>query len=122
MARHYAIIKQEDKWSKHGGSVTEITMVGLDNRKPYTTWVDPMNMNNKYWQHILRSPQHGFILKGLKVKRMVDRDDVINADSKPIIAWEHEDIDDMLATIMDEWRRQDGLNKPPSFDDFFQGE
>lgn len=122
MARHYAIIKQEDKWSKHGGKVTEITLVGLDDRKPYTTWIDPMNMNNRYWQHILRSPEHGFILKGLKVKRMVDRDDVINADSKPVIAWEHEDIDEMLDTIMDEWRRQDGVNKPPAFSDFFQGE
>jgi hypothetical protein len=120
MARHYAIIKQEQKRSRHGGEVTEVTMVGLDDRLPYTTWIDPLNMNNKYWSHILRSPEHGFILTGLKKKKMQDRDDVINADSKPIIAWEHASQDEMIAVIMDEWRRQDSA-KRPSFEDFFKG-
>jgi hypothetical protein len=121
MAKHYAVIKQEQKWSKHGGHVTEITMVGLDDRLPYTTWIDPMNMNNKYWQHILRTPEHGFILSGLKKKKMKDRDDVINADSKPVIAWEHTSQDEMIDIIMDEWRRQDSI-KRPSFEDFFRGD
>ncbi len=64
MARHYVIIKQQTKWSKHGGQVTEITLVGLDDRKLYTTWIDAMNMNAKYWSHITRSPDHGFIITG----------------------------------------------------------
>jgi len=59
MARHYVIIKQQTKWSKHGGQVTEITLVGLDDRKLYTTWIDAMNMNAKYWSHITRSPLDG---------------------------------------------------------------
>lgn len=122
MAKHYAVIKQDSKWSKHGGQVTEITLVGLHDRRCYTTWIDPLNMNSKYWTHITRTPEHGFILTGLKVKRMVDRDDVVNADSKPIIAWEHSNLDEMIDIVMDEWRRQDGINKPPSFNDFFQGE
>ena len=122
MAQHYAVIKQEKRWSKHGGHVTEITMVGLHDRLPYTTWIDPMNMNSKYWQHILRTPQHGFILTGLKRKKMQDRDDVVNADSKPIIAWEHASQDEMIEVIMEEWRRQDGVGQPPKFSDFFQGE
>jgi hypothetical protein len=122
MAQHYAVIKQEKKWSRHGGHVTEITMVGLNDRLPYTTWIDPMNMNSKYWQHITRTPEHGFILTGLKKKKVKDRDDVINADSKPIISWEHHSQDEMIEVIMDEWRRQDGLGQPPSFHDFFRGE
>lgn len=122
MAQHYAVIKQETKFSRHGGQVTEITMVGLSDRRPYTTWIDPMNMNSKYWTHITRTPQHGFILTDLKIKRMVDRDDVINADSKPRIAWEHDDIDQMIDIVMDEWRRQDGVNRSPSFNDFFNDE
>jgi hypothetical protein len=47
---------------------------------------------------------------------------VLNADSKPVIAWEHDNIDEMIEIVMDEWRRQDGKGKPPSFADFFQGE
>ena len=121
MARHYVIIKQQTKWSKHGGQVTEITLVGLDDRKLYTTWIDAMNMNAKYWSHITRSPDHGFIITGVKVKRMVDRDDVINADSKPIIAQEHPDIDETLDIVTEHWNTLDGRNKPPSFDDFFRG-
>ena len=122
MAQHYAVIKQEDKWSRHGGKVTEITMAGLKDRQCYTTWVDPLNMNSRYWSHITRTPQHGFILTGLKKKKVQGRDDVLNADSKPIIAWEHDNIDEMIEIVMDEWRRQDGVSKPPSFADFFQGE
>jgi hypothetical protein len=121
MARHYVIIKQECKWSKHGGQVTEISMVGLDDRKLYTTWIDPTNMNAKYWSHILRSPEHGFVITGVKTKRMVDRDDVINADSKPIIAQEHIDIDEMLNIIMEHWNHLDGRNRAPSFSDLFRG-
>ena len=122
MARHYVIIKQQTKWSKHGGQVTEVSMVGLDDRKLYTTWIDPTNVNAKYWSHITRSPQHGFIITGVKIKRMVDRDDVINADSKPVIAQEHTDIDKTLDIVMEHWNKLDGRNRPPSFDDFFQGE
>jgi hypothetical protein len=121
MARHYVVIKQENKWSRHGGNITEITMVGLDDRKEYTTWIDPTNMNSKYWSHVTRSPDHGFILTGLKTKRMVNRDDVINADSKPIIANEHCDINDMLDIVVEYWNKLDGRNRPPSFDDFFRG-
>jgi hypothetical protein len=79
-------------------------------------------MNSKYWTHITRSPNHGFIITGVKVKRMVDRDDVINADSKPIIAQEHPDVDEMLDIVMEHWNKLDGRNKPPSFDDFFRGD
>jgi hypothetical protein len=52
---------------------------------------------------------------------MVDRDDVINADSKPIIAQEHIDIDEMLNIIMEHWNHLDGRNRPPSFSDLFRG-
>ena len=122
MARHYAIIKQQDKWSRHGGRITEITMVGLDDRLPYTTWIDPTNMNNKHWTHITSRPEHGFIVTGLKKKRVKDRDDVINADGRPVIAWEHTSQDDLLDTVMSHWQQQDAKNKPPSFGDFFAGD
>lgn len=122
MAQHYAVIQQVSKWSRHGGQVTEITMVGLKDRLPYTTWVDPMNVNAAHWAHITRTPQHGFILTDVRLKRMKGRVDVINADSVPRIAWEHHSCDEMIDTVMAQWRRQDGTALPPQFDDLFRAD
>lgn len=116
--QHYAIVKQETKYSKYGGVITTITLVGLDDRCEYTTYIDPSNFNSKNWQHIVRHPEHGFILKGLKVKKNQTKN-IINADSDPVIAWEHENIDAVLDAIMDKWRQQDEARRPPSFGDFF---
>lgn len=118
MAQHYAIVKQETRYSKYGGVITTITLIGLDDRKEYTTYIDPDNFNSKNWHHIVRHPEHGFILKGLKVKKNTDKN-IINADSDPIIAWEHENIDDVVSAIMDKWQQQDEARRPPSFHDFF---
>lgn len=116
--QHYAIVKQETKYSKYGGVITTVTLVGLDDRKEYTTYIDPSNFNAKNWSHIVRHPEHGFILTGLRVKKNTDKA-IINADSDPVIAWEHTNIDDVLDAIMDKWSQQDLARRPPSFDDFF---
>ena len=118
MAQHYAIVKQETKYSKYGGVITTITLVGLDDRCEYTTYIDPSNFNSKNWQHILRHPEHGFILSGPRVKKN-QKKNIINADSDPVIAWEHTNVDDVLTAIMDKWHQQDEARRPPSFDDFF---
>jgi hypothetical protein len=118
MAQYYAVVKQETKYSKYGGVITNITLVGLDDRKEYTTYIDPSNFNSKNWQHILRHAEHGFILSGLKVKKN-QKKNIINADSDPIIAWEHDNIDDVVSAVMDKWQQQDTDRRPPSFDDFF---
>lgn len=117
--QNYAILSQKDVPSKHGGMVREIRLVGLDDRKEYITWIDSTNFNHKHWTHIISNPEHGFILKDLKIKKMDNRDDVINADSKPIIAWEHINIHEVTSAITDKWREQDSRRGRPSFDDLF---
>jgi hypothetical protein len=121
MAQHYAIVKQESTYSKYGGAITKITLVGLDDRREYTTYIDPSNFNSKHWDHITRHSQHGFILKGLKAKKNTDKN-IINADSDPIIAWEHTNIDEVISAVMEKWAEQDQATSKPSFDDFFDNE
>lgn len=117
--QNYAILSQQDVPSKHGGMVREIRLVGLVDRQEYITWIDTTNFNHKHWTHIVANPDHGFILKDLKLKKMDNRTDVINADSKPLIAWEHINILDVTAAIADKWREQDIKKGRPNFDDLF---
>jgi uncharacterized protein YbbC (DUF1343 family) len=122
MAKHYAIIQQKEKFSKYGGSVTEITLVGLSDRKEYVTWVDPTNFNSKNWAYIVNRPTHGFILTNLKQKRHSSRTDIINADSDFTIAWEHKDASEVIRAIMSKWAEEDEKSRGPNFDDFFSKE
>jgi hypothetical protein len=119
MTKLYAVLEQKEIKSKHGGWVTEITFVDILDREELTTFVDPGNRNYKNWQHIINNPNHGFVLKNLKRKGQPE-DKLINADSKPVINEEFEDIAEMISLIQELWRRQDRRNNPNRFWEMFE--
>jgi hypothetical protein len=118
MKQYYAVVKQEQSYSKYGGSITAITLIGLHDRQEYKTYIDPSNFNADHWGHIIRHPEHGFILGNLKTKRKLEKL-IINADSDPIIAWEHDNIDALVEAVIEKWRQEDQTKHLPKFDDFF---
>lgn len=118
MAKLYAVLQQEKRPSKYGGMIVKITLVGVLDRKEYITYVDPLNLNIKNWQHIINNPEHGFILTDLKLKR--GKDDLINADSEPVIDGQYVNMNDMLDLLQQVWDKQDAANNPSRFSDLFE--
>lgn len=118
MAKLYAVLSQEQRPSKYGGMVVKITMVDVLDRKECWTWVDPLNLNLRNWQHIINSPLDGFILTNLKFKR--GSTEVINADSEPVIDGQYPQIEEMLDQLQAIWTEQDRRNNPHRFSDLFQ--
>jgi len=118
MAKLYAVLAQEKRPSKYGGMIVKITMVGVLDRKEYHTYVDPLNLNVRNWHHIINNPNDGFILTDLKLKR--GSEDLINADSEPIIDGQYPQIGEMLDQLQAIWAEQDRRNNPHRFSDLFQ--
>lgn len=103
----YVILTQEDTISKiTGRACVKIILVGVTDRKEYTTYIDSTNHNVKNWYHITNNPTHGFILKGLRTKTHKGKD-LIDADSKPIICAEDESQSKVLDILKEVWREQD---------------
>jgi hypothetical protein len=117
MAKLYAVLAQEKRPSKYGGMIVKITMVGVLDRKEYHTYIDPLNLNIKNWAHIINNPDDGFILTDLRLKR--GSEDLINADSEPVIDGQYTDINVMLDLLQQIWAKQDKANNPHRFSDLF---
>ena len=114
--QHFVILEQNTRPSRYGGLITEIIMVGVKDRQEYKTYVDPLNINARNWQHITDHPAHGFIIRGLKYKDQEKR--ILNADSDPIIEWEHESLDVVSQELLAHWQEQDSRNN--KFNNLFE--
>ena len=114
----FIILKQTQIFSKYGGTVWRIDMVGVRDRADYVTYVDPRNSNYEGWAHIIRNREHGFVIRMLKEKK--DKDGLISADSRPIIEWQHDDKDVILKQLADLWQDQDADKDPTTFRDLFK--
>lgn len=110
ISQPYIIMKQSTKRSKHGGTYTKVDMVGVNDRQMYHTYIDPTNFNFKNWEHIVRNPENGFVIRGIKVKN--SKEYLVSADSKPIIEWEHDEPEVILSQLKEIWDSQD--KEPPS--------
>lgn len=117
IVQHYIVIDQKEKNSIYGGKYVEIQMIGAKDYEMYKTYIDYKNYNVDNWQYIINNPEHGFIIKGLKVKNEEKR--VLNADSKPIIEWEHEDKAVVLRELEDFIKEQQVRNAPNRFWNIF---
>lgn len=109
----YIVLSQDSIFSKYGGRVYRIKMVGVMDRQEYITYVDPKNENFDNWRHITRSPEHGFILNNLKEK--TNKAGVINADSRVIIEEEVTDPSVIMNELYEIWREQDEKNNAITF-------
>jgi hypothetical protein len=102
---YYAVIKQREFDSKYGGRATEIILVNIKTKTEYKTYIDKRNFNAVNWSHILRHPERGYILSGVKIK---DREKcIINADSDPVISFESSTQDAVFDELTSYWSEQD---------------
>jgi len=116
----YLIIKQEAATSKkYGTPMTKITLLGIKDRKEYITYVDTPHRNYKNWEHIIRNPEHGFIVRNIKTKIHKDKE-LVDADSKVIIEWEDINDQEMLKQISEVWAEEDLRAGTDKFSDLFK--
>lgn len=116
----YIVLKQEPRFSKvYGTPMTKITLIGVKDRLEYITYIDGPNRNHANWQHIIKNPEHGFVLRNLNVKANKDKN-LINADSEPIIEWEDDNNTAMMNQLYDIWTEEDRRNGSDKFGDLFE--
>ena len=118
MTQPYIVATQKTGLSKYGGTLITITLIGINDRQEYKTYIDPRNHNFVNWQHITQNPQNGFVIRSLKVKNK--EKNLISADSKPIIEWEHDDPEVIIAQLEEIWREQDLQKTATTFRDLFE--
>jgi hypothetical protein len=104
--QNYVIYSQKSSVSRHGGRITTINAIGVQDRKDYITYIDPTNFNSQNWQDIITKPNNAFIVHGLTVKNIQGKY-IINADSKPRIIAETSDPSTLLYELHELWREQD---------------
>lgn len=95
----FVVTIEKTSTQHHNGHIYTITLMNLAGETAIT-YVDPTFRNYKNWQHIIAGDRadRGFMLNNLNYKG----DGMIDADSKPVIAHEHQDKTDMLDIINDE--------------------
>ena len=120
MKQPYLVLEQFDRMSKYGNMITQVTLVGIKDRKEYVTYIDTNNANHNKWAHITIHTEHGFVLNNLRIKRSKDKDNIINADSDPLIECEMEDRDEMLKIIQEHWATEDRRNGRTGFWDIIK--
>jgi hypothetical protein len=117
--QNYIVLTQKSGLSQATGRpYVTITIVGTKDRREYVTYVDSSNHNQKNWFHIINNPQNGFILKNLRTKVIKDRL-LIDADSRPQIAAEHDSLEYLLQILMEVWAEQDSKAKT-NFKELFE--
>ena len=97
----------DERYSKHGGTIYQVSFKGIKTQKDYKTYIDPGNMNWKNWHTIIDvSQRKGVVLGNLKEKE----EGLVNADSDVKIhyAVTKEELADCLAEY---WKSQGQFGK-----------
>jgi hypothetical protein len=116
----YVVLKQESGRSRHlGTEYVKITMMGIKDRREYHTYVDTPNHNYKNWEHIIRNPNHGFVISNIKTKQHKGRE-LVDADSRPMIDWEDDDDTEIMRQIAEIWAEEDLKADSDKFRDLFE--
>jgi hypothetical protein len=103
MKQSYAVINQKTGISiKTGKLCTTITLIGLDDRCEYPTYIDKSMRNYEKWIHIINHPNNGYILDNLELITRKGKT-VIDADCDPIIVHETTDADQLYISIKKMW-------------------
>lgn len=116
----YIVLKQEASTSKkYGTPMTKITLLGVKDRREYITYVDTPHHNYKNWEHVIRNPEHGFVLRNIKTKIHKDKE-LVDADSKIIIEREDDDDIEIMKELAEIWAEEDLRNGSDKFSDLFK--
>lgn len=117
---YYAIINQEFGTSrKSGAEMITLTLIDLETREEYKSYIDSSMENFCLWAEIITQPDKGFVVTGLKKKRSYGRynHEILNADSEPIIVAEYPDVKKMEKKFRQYWAKEDFKQTP--FGKFF---
>lgn len=107
MKQSYAVIKQKSGLSQvTGRHCTTITLVGLNDRQEYPTYIDKSMRNYDQWVHIVNHPNNGYILDNLELITKKGKT-VVDADCDPVIAHETQDCDHLYTLIKQSWADAD---------------
>ena len=111
MAQLYVVYDVKVKTSKYGNEIYEISIIGTEDRFMYKTYIDPMNRNYANWAGIIAEPNQGYILKNIRRRGLKQDKYLIDADSKPLVAWVTEHRQIVLDELVDNWQERDQKNK-----------
>jgi len=110
MASYYAIIDQEFGTSKKTGSeMITLTLLDLETREEYRSYIDSSMQNFELWAEIITQPERGFVVTGLKQKRSYGRytHEILNADCEPLIVADYPNIKKMETKLRSSWAKTD---------------
>lgn len=110
MNQPYVITQQSTQVSRHGGTVTTITLIGASDRKTYKTYINPSFFNAANWQHITAYPEYGYVVRGLVIEDKSKL--IISADSKPVLEETYINPQIILAELEALWKEID--SRPPT--------
>jgi hypothetical protein len=120
---YYAIINQEYGTSKKSGAeMITLTLVDLETREEFRSYIDSSMENFCNWAEIITQPEKGFVVTGLKKKRNYGRynHEILNADCEPVIIADYPDVKKMERKLRQQWAREDFNNTP--YGKLFNGE
>lgn len=109
MAQYYTVLKQEQILSKHGNRVIQLTLIGIQDRMLYKTYLDPMNRNYKLWSAIIHRPYYGYLLGGIQIKDAEKC--LVSADSRVRIIYQTEYQNEIYDELIRTWQTQDAGNQ-----------
>lgn len=107
-SQYYIILTQRQITSNYNGNkIAEITLVGVQDRCLYKTYVDPQNRNFKNWSYIIHNPAQGYLVSGIRIK---DQDKaLISADSQVKILVATEEASEVYSELLAKWHREDDV-------------
>jgi hypothetical protein len=112
---YYAIINQEFSVSrKTGAEMITLTLVDVETREEYRSYIDASMQNFCQWAEIITQPEKGFVVTGLKKKRNHGRynHEILNADCDPILVAEYPDVKKMQKNLQRQWAKEDFAATP----------
>jgi hypothetical protein len=107
MQQLMAIAEIKKKPSRHGGRIYIVTLIGLEDRGIYETYIDPENRNYKFWRHIIENPGRGYIVSGARLADRKIRPNLVTADSEIIIERETFSTAELAEAIEALWINED---------------
>ena len=106
--KNWVVARAETKTSRHGGTVSEITMISSEGDIAHT-YIDERNRNYKNWETVLDliRQKYGVTVSDLNYKRQHGlvqmrkdtKEPLIDADSRPRITHIDDDYDFVIQTL-----------------------
>jgi homoserine trans-succinylase len=94
--------------------VIQLTLVGIQDRMLYKTYIDPQNRNYRNWAQIIHQPYYGYVISGIQIKDA--EKGLVSADSKVRILFQTEYQNEVYDELILSWQQQDRNQYEKLFD------